>query len=49
MGVSLLAAGALIFPRLGSEFTPRMNEGDLLIRLTMAPSISLPEEQNVVL
>ncbi|MED5550182.1 MAG: CusA/CzcA family heavy metal efflux RND transporter [Pseudomonadota bacterium] len=44
----MLAAGALIFPRLGSEFTPRMNEGDLLIRLTMAPSISLPEARNTV-
>lgn len=44
----MLAAGALVFPRLGSEFTPRMNEGDLLIRLTMAPSISLPEARNTV-
>ncbi|MED5549096.1 MAG: CusA/CzcA family heavy metal efflux RND transporter [Pseudomonadota bacterium] len=44
----MLAAGASIFPRLGSEFTPRMNEGDLLIRLTMAPSISLPEARETV-
>lgn len=46
-GVMLLVGGA-IFPRLGSEFTPRMNEGDLLVRLTMAPSISLPEARETV-
>lgn len=44
----ILIAGAIIFPRLGSEFTPRMNEGDLLVRLTMAPSISLPEARETV-
>ena len=31
-----------VFPRLGSEFTPRLQEGTLVVRLTMAPSISLP-------
>ena len=29
--------------RLGSEFTPALEEGDILLRLTMAPSISLDE------
>ncbi|NOY85402.1 MAG: efflux RND transporter permease subunit, partial [Nitrospirae bacterium] len=39
----VLATGAVIFPRLGTEFVPRLNEGDLLVRATMAPSISLDE------
>jgi len=39
----LLILGAILFTRLGSEFVPRLNEGDLLIRATMAPSISLDE------
>ena len=41
IAVLMLALGALIAPRLGSEFVPRFNEGDLLIRATMSPSISL--------
>jgi cobalt-zinc-cadmium resistance protein CzcA len=48
LAAAILLAGAIIFPRLGSEFTPRMNEGDLLVRLTMAPSISLPEARETV-
>ena len=43
LAVLLLAVGAMIFPRLGSEFTPRLNEGDLIVNLTMAPSVSLAE------
>ncbi|MFD0985847.1 efflux RND transporter permease subunit [Methyloligella solikamskensis] len=39
----LVVIGALAFPMLGSEFTPALKEGDLLVRLTMAPSISLDE------
>jgi cobalt-zinc-cadmium resistance protein CzcA len=39
----MLGAGVLILPRLGSEFTPRLNEGDLIVNLTMAPSVSLSE------
>lgn len=45
----LLALGIAIFPLLGSEFVPRQNEGDLLVRLTMAPSISLEESRDTVL
>ena len=41
----ILVAGALVFPRLGSEFTPTLEEGDILLRTTMAPSISLTEAQ----
>jgi len=39
--VALLVIGGILFIRLGSEFVPRLNEGDLLVRGTMAPSISL--------
>ncbi|KCZ49257.1 hypothetical protein HY3_16010 [Hyphomonas pacifica] len=41
----LLFAGGLAATRLGSEFTPAMEEGDVLLRVTMAPSISLTEAQ----
>lgn len=46
---AMLLAGIAVLPRLGSEFTPRLNEGDMLIRLTMAPSISLDEARETVL
>ncbi|MBC9888586.1 MAG: CusA/CzcA family heavy metal efflux RND transporter [Opitutae bacterium] len=45
----LLAIGLLIYPRLGSEFVPRLNEGDLLIRATMSPSISLEMARDTML
>ncbi len=45
LSILLLATGVLIFPLLGSEFTPRLNEGTIVVRLTMAPSISLTESQ----
>ncbi len=44
----LLVIGGFIFTRLGSEFVPRLNEGDLLIRATMAPSISLEESRDTM-
>jgi len=40
---ALLLAGGLSATRLGSEFTPALEEGDVLLRVTMAPSISLTE------
>lgn len=43
MALLLLAVGGLVVPRLGSEFTPTLEEGDILLRTTMAPSISLSE------
>jgi cobalt-zinc-cadmium resistance protein CzcA len=49
LAVSLLAVGILIFPKLGSEFVPRLNEGDLLIRATMSPSISLEMARDTIL
>ncbi|MBW1882736.1 MAG: efflux RND transporter permease subunit [Deltaproteobacteria bacterium] len=44
---ALLLIGAVVFPRLGSEFTPRLQEGTLVLRLSMAPSISLTESTRV--
>lgn len=49
LSVALLVAGALIFPLLGSEFTPRLSEGTIMVRLTMAPSISLTESQRTAM
>ena len=43
LAVVLMIIGILIFPRLGSEFTPTLQEGTIVLRLTMAPSISLTE------
>lgn len=48
IAVALLIVGGALFTRLGSEFVPRLNEGDLLIRATMAPSISLEEARDTI-
>jgi heavy metal efflux system protein len=48
IAAALLVVGAVLFTRLGSEFVPRLNEGDLLIRATMAPSISLEEARDTI-
>lgn len=45
VAVVLLVVGGLIVPRLGSEFTPKLREGTIVVRLTMAPSISLTESR----
>ncbi len=47
--VALVVAGAILLPRLGSEFTPKLEEGTLVLRLTMAPSIALTESTRVAL
>lgn len=39
--LALLLIGALLFPRLGSEFTPELNEGTIVVKLKLAPSISI--------
>ena len=49
LAVLMLVVGMVIFPFLGSEFVPRLNEGDLLIRATMAPSISLEDARDTIL
>lgn len=48
VALGLLISGAFLLPRLGSEFTPTLQEGTVLIRLTMAPSIALSESQHLV-
>lgn len=48
LAVALLAMGGLALPRLGSEFTPTLEEGDILMRTTMAPSISLTEAEETM-
>ena len=45
----LLLIGVVIFPRLGSEFTPALQEGTMVLRLTMAPSISLEESTRITM
>ncbi len=42
----MLLIGIVIFPQLGSEFTPELNEGTIVVRLTMAPSISIEESRD---
>lgn len=49
LALLMLASGILIFPQLGSEFMPRLEEGDLLIRATLAPSISLEGSRDAML
>lgn len=43
ISLAFLGLGIFLFPRLGSEFTPKLKEGTVVVRLTMAPSISLTE------
>ena len=49
LAVLLLIVGAAVVPQLGSEFTPTLQEGTLILRLTMAPSIALTESTAVAL
>lgn len=49
LGVVILLIGAIIFPKLGSEFTPTLQEGSLILRLQMAPSISLTESTRLTM
>lgn len=49
LAVVMLACGVLVVPRLGSEFTPELQEGSIVLRLTMAPSISLNESKRITL
>lgn len=49
LAVILIFIGIIIFPQLGSEFTPSLQEGTLVLRMTMAPSISLTESTRLTL
>lgn len=46
---ALMLIGASIFPFLGSEFTPTLQEGTLVLRITMAPSIALESSKETAL
>ena len=48
LALALLVVGGILFTHLGSEFVPALNEGDLLVRATMAPSISLEEARETM-
>jgi cobalt-zinc-cadmium resistance protein CzcA len=41
--VALVAVSGAIFPFLGSEFIPRLDEGDLAVQIGRLPSVSLQE------
>ncbi|HVZ38141.1 MAG TPA: CusA/CzcA family heavy metal efflux RND transporter [Candidatus Kapabacteria bacterium] len=43
----LLAGTVLLFTRLGSEFIPRLDEGDISMTLIRLPSVSLTESQRL--
>jgi cobalt-zinc-cadmium resistance protein CzcA len=49
LSLILVLVGALIYPHLGTEFTPTLQEGTLVLRLTMAPSISLEESKRITM
>lgn len=51
IGISLLLlmVGGFGFTQLGSEFTPTLQEGTLVLRLTMAPSIALKKSKEMAL
>jgi cobalt-zinc-cadmium resistance protein CzcA len=43
VGLVLLAGGAALLPRLGAEFVPQLDEGDLLLEVRRLPGIALTE------
>jgi cobalt-zinc-cadmium resistance protein CzcA len=49
LAVLLIGLGAAVYPKLGSEFTPRLREGTIVARLAMAPSIALTESKRVTM
>ncbi len=49
VSLALLILGIFIYPKLGSEFTPTLQEGTLIVRLSMAPSISLEESKRITM
>lgn len=49
LALGMFLIGVISFPFLGSEFVPRLNEGDMLIRATMPPSISLEEAKQTIM
>ncbi len=48
VGLVLLVAGLLVAPRIGTEFLPELDEGDVFVVVEMPPSISLERGQDVL-
>jgi cobalt-zinc-cadmium resistance protein CzcA len=48
VGVLILAAAIALVPRLGTEFLPEMNEGDIHITVTMPSSIALDKGREIL-
>ena len=44
----LLAISLILIPFLGSEFVPTLDEGSILLRVKLAPSVSLTESRRMV-
>ena len=47
IAVALVLISAAIFPFLGSEFIPRLDEGDLAVQIGRLPSVSLKESVSI--
>lgn len=45
----LLIMGAMSLTKLGSEFTPSLQEGTIVVRLTMSPSIAISQSKETTL
>ena len=45
----LTGIGGFVGSRLGSEFVPKLQEGTIVLRLTMAPSVSLSESKRLTM
>nr|MBC8310707.1 efflux RND transporter permease subunit [Candidatus Neomarinimicrobiota bacterium] len=45
----ILFIGIVVSPKLGSEFTPEMDEGTTIVTVQMAPSISLEESKRIAM
>ncbi len=47
VAVGLVLISGVMFPYLGGEFIPRLDEGDILIETILLPSVSLNQSMNV--
>ncbi|MBC7797782.1 MAG: efflux RND transporter permease subunit [Pyrinomonadaceae bacterium] len=48
IAVALVFVSAILFPYLGSEFIPRLDEGDLAVQIQQLPSVSLNQSIKTV-
>ena len=49
LALLLMGLGAWVFPQLGAEFTPSLNEGTVVVKLKMAPSISIDTSKKMTM